>query len=571
MVKPLISACSCVFNDEESGHLELMIRSFFDTCGDIPVELCIVDNGSTDGTPELIERYAKKYPIVHERNEKNVGIVALNQAAAMASAPYLLINLSGDTMMMQGSLKALYNKLRRLEAHNNGYATASCMLVEPSGNGLSGKFYVQNLGEDPYDLDYDAIINWKPKESKIDVLYWTIPMLISTKLWNELGGYSTDLVWPGDFSDMDFANKALAKGAIMVLCNDAPGYHFMSVTFKRMAKDAEFVRQRKIAHGKNRTIYESRWGNVNPLYKVEYLDWTPIKEIEEMNDEKVDNRERDLPEDEPKAEKKSKMKRKSTKSKKKTLSTGKAGRPPAAKTESRNVEVEGKQIPIEISVPEKDDLVVTNIEVKTRAQFEHPDTTDEHKDALLSGYFEGKNLSNKHPKMLSDKRFIAKYVLGHITPKKVLVCGCAGGDEMIAYEENKVEFSGQDIVDVLYDEMKRYATIGEIYNVYDGEDTLQILDVLQYMEPDIFAAFMRFLKEETRIKHVVLILNNKGYEFQVCKEAVQEYFDKQVSGIFEKVNVEDDYNLRARDLVNGTNHQVYGLMPEKTLWIYKRK
>jgi GT2 family glycosyltransferase len=62
-----------------------------------PLELCIVDNGSTDGTREWLERCAPPFPVTYHRNDTNVGLIpALNQGARLARGDVLCF-LHNDT------------------------------------------------------------------------------------------------------------------------------------------------------------------------------------------------------------------------------------------------------------------------------------------------------------------------------------------------------------------------------------------------------------------------------------------------------------------------------------------
>ena len=268
------------------------------------------------------------------------------------------------------------------------------------------------------------------------------------------------------------------------------------------------------------------------------------------------------------------------KSDKPVLSTGKAGRPIAARVESKMVAVitdggVSKEVPVEIKVPEKADLVISNIEVVTRKQYESPSTLPERVALFDKEYFDRCNLNNRHPKMLGDKRLLVQYILYYIKPQKVLVGGCAAGDEILAYKEQDIDCIGQDITDVcVYADCKSQVVLGEVYQVhekYPDCDTVQLLEVFQYMAPNVSDATIRFLLREKAIKYLVVSLDNKGYELQ-DNPITQKILDEKLQPVFKKVNDADDYRFRAIDLVKHIpgQYQVYGLMPSKMLWIYER-
>lgn len=67
----------------------------------VPFELCVVDNGSTDGTEVYFRRFAPPYPLRYERNAANVGLIsALNQGARLAAGAVVCF-LHNDTEMRE--------------------------------------------------------------------------------------------------------------------------------------------------------------------------------------------------------------------------------------------------------------------------------------------------------------------------------------------------------------------------------------------------------------------------------------------------------------------------------------
>jgi GT2 family glycosyltransferase len=70
-----------------------------------PPEVVVIDNGSTDGSPEMVRQ---EHPAVRiEVNPNNPGFgAAANQAFALSTAPFLLL-LNSDTQLRPGALDAL--------------------------------------------------------------------------------------------------------------------------------------------------------------------------------------------------------------------------------------------------------------------------------------------------------------------------------------------------------------------------------------------------------------------------------------------------------------------------------
>jgi len=67
----------------------------------VPFELCVVDNGSTDGTEAYFRDFPLPYPFRYARNAANVGLIsALNQGARLARGEVLCF-LHNDTEMRE--------------------------------------------------------------------------------------------------------------------------------------------------------------------------------------------------------------------------------------------------------------------------------------------------------------------------------------------------------------------------------------------------------------------------------------------------------------------------------------
>ena len=85
------------------------LRSLIANSAGVAYEVIIVDNGSTDGTPELCARLGGNATVI--RNEENRGFaVACNQGAAAAQSD-IVVFLNNDTEPEAGWLPALLEPL----------------------------------------------------------------------------------------------------------------------------------------------------------------------------------------------------------------------------------------------------------------------------------------------------------------------------------------------------------------------------------------------------------------------------------------------------------------------------
>jgi glycosyltransferase involved in cell wall biosynthesis len=97
MALPTVTCIMPVLNGE--AFIEAAVRSVFaQTARDW--DLVVVDNGSTDGTPQVLERLAKEDPRLRSLREPERGIVsALNRGLNATSAPYVA-RLDADDLAM---------------------------------------------------------------------------------------------------------------------------------------------------------------------------------------------------------------------------------------------------------------------------------------------------------------------------------------------------------------------------------------------------------------------------------------------------------------------------------------
>ena len=122
---PEVSAV--VVNYNAGNELALALESIVADCAQIPWEAVIVDNASTDGSADVVERFPHSRLI---RNPVNIGFArAVNQGVVVARAPLLLF-INPDCRLMPGAISALRSVLER-EA---SCAIAGPRILDPDGS-----------------------------------------------------------------------------------------------------------------------------------------------------------------------------------------------------------------------------------------------------------------------------------------------------------------------------------------------------------------------------------------------------------------------------------------------------
>jgi GT2 family glycosyltransferase len=175
---------------------------------DIPIELVIVDNHSTDETPALLDRVHGARII---RPGENLGFLrACNLAARTARGTHLLF-LNNDTEVQPGSLSAALETIEGSES----VGAVGGRLIYPDGRLQEAGSIVWNdgsclgygRGESPWDPQYSYVR---------DVDYCSAAFLLTRReLFLELGGFD-DRYQPAYYEDADYCVRVWKTGRRVV-------------------------------------------------------------------------------------------------------------------------------------------------------------------------------------------------------------------------------------------------------------------------------------------------------------------------------------------------------------------
>ncbi len=81
---------------------------------EVPLEILVVDDGSTDGTADLVKSYCNRYPqIRYERNIKNLGAAKSRARAVEKARGEFVAFLDSDDWWTEGKLAAQLDVLRK--------------------------------------------------------------------------------------------------------------------------------------------------------------------------------------------------------------------------------------------------------------------------------------------------------------------------------------------------------------------------------------------------------------------------------------------------------------------------
>ena len=194
-----------------TATLEEAVESVYVHELQIPFEIVMVDDGSTDSTRDVIVELSRKHPeIRYTFHRENLGGGAARNTAVEHSEGDLIFCLDSDDMLTPGMLSRMVDCLLERECDGVGISK-------------SIKFRGRNTNRISYITDFDYVGQRIPFESLLDgsncALYSTF--LHTRHSYQMAGGYPTD----HGFDTQGFAFRFLANGLVAYTCPDTVYLH----------------------------------------------------------------------------------------------------------------------------------------------------------------------------------------------------------------------------------------------------------------------------------------------------------------------------------------------------------
>lgn len=255
---PAVTVSIVVVNYNGAGLLRDCLGSLEANCGS-DVEVMLVDNGSTDGSLEIVS----EFPWVNVvRSEKNLGFTGGNNLGlAQTSGKYVLL-LNNDTIVTPGFLQPLCEYLDR----NPQVGIVQGKMVLPRyGNTLDvcGSFFT-SLGL-PYHYGY-----FKPDGPRYRRSYPVFSakgacLLFRREMIPQIGGFLFDEDFFCYYEEADFCHRAWLAGYEVHFVPSPPIQHLMGATGERVLKH-DLVQRYYL-----RNMMFSLLSNLSPSYRWRIL------------------------------------------------------------------------------------------------------------------------------------------------------------------------------------------------------------------------------------------------------------------------------------------------------------
>ena len=212
------------------------------------LELVVVDNASSDGTPEYLRQFAQSRPWVKlVLNEKNLGFAAGNNVGLAAATGEILIMLNNDTEVTPGWIHGLRRHFER---------DARLGLVGPVTDNIGNEAKIDaNYGEPSRMAAWAAM---RAVEHAGEFLPARVVaffcVALRRKVFEQVGGLD-EAFGLGFFEDDDYCNRARAAGWDMAIADDVFVHHHLSASFDKLKSST-----RQQLFDRNKALYESKWG-----------------------------------------------------------------------------------------------------------------------------------------------------------------------------------------------------------------------------------------------------------------------------------------------------------------------
>lgn len=216
------------------------LRSVMSESADYRCEVWVVDNASTDGSPEMVR---KEFPSVRViANTDNCGFAfANNQALREATGDFLFL-LNSDAVLLEGSLKAL---LKVFDEHAEASIAGPCLRnpdrsVQPSWGSFPkpfDEFLFQSFlfkilpTRFPYGRQVHPLLRSRYKQFQWVDWVTGAALIMRRQVYEAIGGLPENTFMYGE--DLDYCAQAQSRGFRVAYTPKANVRHYLGASSRR--------------------------------------------------------------------------------------------------------------------------------------------------------------------------------------------------------------------------------------------------------------------------------------------------------------------------------------------------
>ena len=253
-----------VVNWNTKDILRNCLKSIYVSTHKIDYEIFVVDNASSDGSPEMVEREFPKVKLI--RNKENLGFAkANNQVIKLGNGRYILL-LNSDTIVLDGALDKM---VEFMENHPDAGA-AGCRLLNSDGTLQASASEFPRLFSLYWTNSFlrkilprkkvGGVINEPHFYSKIREVDWILgaAFILSKSVIKQIGSLDEEFFMYGE--EVDLCYRIKKGGWKVYFCPEAKIIHLLGVSEKKV-DDKTIARRVKSNH----CYYVKRYGFIGSI------------------------------------------------------------------------------------------------------------------------------------------------------------------------------------------------------------------------------------------------------------------------------------------------------------------
>lgn len=241
------------------------IKSIYKHKINYPFEVFVTDNGSTDGSVEMLKRYVKKYKNFNAIfNDSNTGYAKANNQGIRKSIGEYILLLNNDTVVYKDSLNNLINFAKKTP----DAGVVGSRLLNIDGTLQMSCYHfptITNAIREYWFLSKGLFEKFAPTGNKpvtVDSVVGAV-FLITPAARKKVG--ILDERYFAYFEDIDYCRQVWKKGLKVYYFPESVITHYHGATFKKLADDGlrwkKLIPGSKIYHGliKHYIIFVVMW------------------------------------------------------------------------------------------------------------------------------------------------------------------------------------------------------------------------------------------------------------------------------------------------------------------------